>query len=363
MRGVAGRDRPLQAALERVAATTWARSSRTFDMRIDAASGPSELRQRSRWDACGVQARHPRGGYPRGTALDRKCAWLASGRTVLGQLHRRRPADPDARRSDGRSSSKQRQLGRYFDWRAYWLRPRRRSGTDLRFSFSAARAGDVARWLGLSKDAAALSPSKGTYCVESDEWRLSPFTVRIRQHSGERRPGARRHRSTTAGSSPRPGGEPGCGRVRADVAAHGSQRAGEIDVRPAHSSARDQPARRGRRRADQAHRDRARSGDRRVLCRPYPRRPDVAVSLQRQARGRAFLRCHRRRPARPSSGGLVVGRYRKGRHRPPAAQAQGRERRRRERRTVARRVDRPRQPPRRDARALIAAGSSWSPAR
>jgi hypothetical protein len=57
--------------------------------------------------------------------------------------------------------------------------PEAQSGTDLRFSFSAARAGDVARWLGLSRDATGMVAMEGHVRVESDEWRLSSFTARF----------------------------------------------------------------------------------------------------------------------------------------------------------------------------------------
>src|SRR5262249_20336495 len=52
-------------------------------------------------------------------------------------------------------------------------------GTDLRFQLEAARAGDVARWLGLARDAAGRVAIEGEVRVGSDEWRLSPFSVRL----------------------------------------------------------------------------------------------------------------------------------------------------------------------------------------
>ena len=52
-------------------------------------------------------------------------------------------------------------------------------GTDLRFELEAARAGDVARWLGLARDASGRVAIEGQVRVGSDEWRLSPFSIRL----------------------------------------------------------------------------------------------------------------------------------------------------------------------------------------
>ena len=52
-------------------------------------------------------------------------------------------------------------------------------GTDLRFQLEAERAGDVARWLGLAPDASGRVAIEGQVRVGSDEWRLSPFSVRL----------------------------------------------------------------------------------------------------------------------------------------------------------------------------------------
>jgi AsmA family protein len=57
--------------------------------------------------------------------------------------------------------------------------PEAQRGTDLHFQLSAARAGDVARWLGLARQASGAVAMEGHVRVESDEWRLSPFTVRL----------------------------------------------------------------------------------------------------------------------------------------------------------------------------------------
>lgn len=57
--------------------------------------------------------------------------------------------------------------------------PEAEHGTDVRFRLSASRAGDVARWLGLARGAGVPVAIEGHARVESDEWRLSPFTVRL----------------------------------------------------------------------------------------------------------------------------------------------------------------------------------------
>jgi uncharacterized protein involved in outer membrane biogenesis len=53
------------------------------------------------------------------------------------------------------------------------------SGTDIAFRLSAPRAGDVARWLGLSPTAQASARLEGKVHVQQDEWRLSGFVFRL----------------------------------------------------------------------------------------------------------------------------------------------------------------------------------------
>src|SRR6185295_5554313 len=57
--------------------------------------------------------------------------------------------------------------------------PEAEQGTDVHFRLSAKRAGDVAGWLGLMPGSAAAVAIEGRVRVESDEWRLSPFTARL----------------------------------------------------------------------------------------------------------------------------------------------------------------------------------------
>jgi AsmA family protein len=57
--------------------------------------------------------------------------------------------------------------------------PEAEAGTDLTFRIAAKRAGDVARWLGLSPSAQAPVAIDGHMRVESDEWHLDPLTVRL----------------------------------------------------------------------------------------------------------------------------------------------------------------------------------------
>ncbi len=57
--------------------------------------------------------------------------------------------------------------------------PEAEQGTDVRFRLSASRAGDVASWLGLARGASVPVAIEGHARVESDEWRLSPFTARL----------------------------------------------------------------------------------------------------------------------------------------------------------------------------------------
>jgi uncharacterized protein involved in outer membrane biogenesis len=57
--------------------------------------------------------------------------------------------------------------------------PEAEHGTDLQFRLAATRAGDVAEWLGLARAANVAVAIEGHVRVESDEWRLSPFTFRL----------------------------------------------------------------------------------------------------------------------------------------------------------------------------------------
>jgi uncharacterized protein involved in outer membrane biogenesis len=57
--------------------------------------------------------------------------------------------------------------------------PQAASGTDISFELSAKRAGDVARWLGLSRESTAPVHISAHARVESDEWRLDRITARL----------------------------------------------------------------------------------------------------------------------------------------------------------------------------------------
>jgi uncharacterized protein involved in outer membrane biogenesis len=57
--------------------------------------------------------------------------------------------------------------------------PEATSGTDISFELSARRAGDVARWLGLSRDATAPIFISAHARVESDEWRMDHVVARL----------------------------------------------------------------------------------------------------------------------------------------------------------------------------------------
>ncbi|MFN0315637.1 MAG: AsmA family protein [Burkholderiales bacterium] len=59
--------------------------------------------------------------------------------------------------------------------------PEKNAGTDLRIRFNAPRAGDVARWLGLSPKSRAPVVIAGRVQVQSDEWRLSDLLVQLGQ--------------------------------------------------------------------------------------------------------------------------------------------------------------------------------------
>jgi uncharacterized protein involved in outer membrane biogenesis len=61
--------------------------------------------------------------------------------------------------------------------------PEANAGVDLRFNLSARRAGDVGRWLGLSKDAAVPLLFKGRVRMESDEWRVRDLTFQLGRSS------------------------------------------------------------------------------------------------------------------------------------------------------------------------------------
>jgi uncharacterized protein involved in outer membrane biogenesis len=57
--------------------------------------------------------------------------------------------------------------------------PEANTGTDIAFRLSAPRAGDVARWLGLSPTAQASARVEGKVTIRQDEWRLSGFAFRL----------------------------------------------------------------------------------------------------------------------------------------------------------------------------------------
>ncbi len=57
--------------------------------------------------------------------------------------------------------------------------PEKNAGTDITIKLGSARAGSVARWLGLSPKSAAAVSLSGRVRVESDEWRLSDFAVQL----------------------------------------------------------------------------------------------------------------------------------------------------------------------------------------
>ena len=57
--------------------------------------------------------------------------------------------------------------------------PEATSGTDITFELSAKRAGDVARWLGLSREASAPVFISAHARLESDEWRLDHVIARL----------------------------------------------------------------------------------------------------------------------------------------------------------------------------------------
>jgi hypothetical protein len=54
-----------------------------------------------------------------------------------------------------------------------------RGGADMRFKLTAARAGNVGRWLGLSPTAQAPLLLSGHALVDNDEWRLRDFAFRL----------------------------------------------------------------------------------------------------------------------------------------------------------------------------------------
>ena len=54
-----------------------------------------------------------------------------------------------------------------------------RGGVDMRFKLTAARAGNVGSWLGLSPTAQAPLLLSGHTLVDNDEWRLRDFVLRL----------------------------------------------------------------------------------------------------------------------------------------------------------------------------------------
>ena len=73
--------------------------------------------------------------------------------------------------------------------------PEAQEGIDLRFSLGASRAGDVGRWLGLSRNARALLTLAGQVRMVRDEWRLRRVRAHARAHRADRRAGACRRRA------------------------------------------------------------------------------------------------------------------------------------------------------------------------
>src|SRR5262249_18312811 len=57
--------------------------------------------------------------------------------------------------------------------------PEAQSGTDVEFELSAKRAGDVARWFGLSRDATAPIFVSAHVRLESDEWRMDRAVAQL----------------------------------------------------------------------------------------------------------------------------------------------------------------------------------------
>ena len=150
----------------------------TFDMRVDV-------------DQAHLSYGNEQGGTPVEFKLDTLAVAIPAGKPLTGKVRGSLLGEPFSASFTGGDlptltheirwplQFEAKATGAVFRLEGVLAAPEAERGTDLRFSFSAARAGDVARWLGLSKDAAAAVAIEGHVVVESDEWRLSPFTVRI----------------------------------------------------------------------------------------------------------------------------------------------------------------------------------------
>ena len=151
---------------------------RTFDMRVDAAQArlsygnvqggkPVEFKLDSLEVA--IPAGHRLNGKVRGSLLGEPFSATFTGGDLPTLTHEIRwPLQFEAKAT-----------GAVFRLEGVLAAPESERGTDLRFRFSAARAGDVARWLGLSRDATGAVAIEGHVRLESDEWRLSPFSARF----------------------------------------------------------------------------------------------------------------------------------------------------------------------------------------
>ena len=151
---------------------------RTFDLRMDAAQ--------ARLSYGNVE-----GGTPVEFKLDSLVVAIPAGHRMTGQVRGSLLGEPFSASFTGGDlptltheirwplTFEAKATGAIFRLDGVLAAPEAKRGTDLRFSFSAARAGDVARWLGLSRDASGAVAIEGHVRVESDEWRLNPFSARF----------------------------------------------------------------------------------------------------------------------------------------------------------------------------------------
>ncbi len=151
---------------------------RTFDMRVDAAQ--------ARLSYGNVE-----GATPVEFRLDNLAVAIPAGKRLTGQVRGSLLGEPFSANFTGGDlptltdeirwplQFEAKATGAVFRLEGILAAPEAESGTDLRFSFSAARAGNVARWLGLSPDATGVVAIEGHVRVESDEWRLNPFSARF----------------------------------------------------------------------------------------------------------------------------------------------------------------------------------------
>ncbi len=151
---------------------------RTLDMRVDA--------QQARLSYGNVE-----GGTPVEFKLDSLAVAIPAGKRLTGQVRGSLLGEPFSANFTGGDlptltheirwplQFEAKATGAVFRLDGILAAPEAERGTDLQFRFSAARAGDVARWLGLSRDASSAVAIEGHVRVESDEWRLNPFTARF----------------------------------------------------------------------------------------------------------------------------------------------------------------------------------------